>query len=159
VRLEDLSEPDLGGAAEFYSRWLTWERMLEEAERVAGHLFDDCLKVAIVRSRCPSELRTHLELHAAEYEENYDAMRRVVDRFFRARGAVRFQPSSGGVAQVSYLQVKGGRTWWWQKSVHISLGCWRSNSTSSGGAAWQRHESSLRWSRARREGVSLSIGG
>ena len=110
-RLEDLSEPDFGSAAEFYSRWLTWERMVDEAERVVGHLFDDCLKVAIVRARCPSELRTHLELHAADYEENYDAMRRVVDRFFRARGASRFQPSGSGVAQVSYLQVKGaGRT-------------------------------------------------
>jgi hypothetical protein len=69
-----------------------------------GGLFSDSLKVAIVRRRAPPDLRTHLELHAIEYEDHYDLMHDVIESFLRARGSTML-----GVVpmQIGYVQAYG----------------------------------------------------
>ena len=72
AELERLSEPQLGDDPDFYGNWLGWERDLQDSERVLGAVpLSEPLKVAIVRRRAPQQLRTHLELHAQEYEEDH----------------------------------------------------------------------------------------
>ena len=96
-------EPDLGmDEVTFYQRWLAWERAVHESEVTLGGLLGESFKVAIIRRRAPPTLRTHLELHAADYEDIDYAMKRVIEGYFRARAVTLTTPSP---MHVGYSQV------------------------------------------------------
>ena len=88
---EDILEPTVTGLdeQELYTRWLAWKRQVKEYEVLLGNLLPQYMRVAIVRRRAPPDIKTHLEIHAADYKENYEAMHRVVEMFLKTRGVTR----------------------------------------------------------------------
>ena len=111
-RLEQIAEPDFGSGDDehtFYTRWLAWERFVIESEAVLGALLNDSLKVAIVRRRAPSVLKTHLELHAVQYENDYAAMHQVIEAFLKARGASLFDSQAMQIGYLGASSAQRGR--------------------------------------------------
>ena len=70
------------------------------------------LKVAIVRRRAPTDLRTCLQLHAADYQEDYDRFHGIIEAYFSARGQTSIEPirvDALAVGSARFVPLRGGR--------------------------------------------------
>jgi hypothetical protein len=106
--LEDLLEPQLGEAGNFYAKWLSWERRVKEAPPGVMAAFTDDIMIAIVRRRVPFELQSYLRVHALEYEGQYVRLHETVENYFRSQG-ITVLGAPGASDQRTGLQTAMGR--------------------------------------------------
>ena len=87
---------------------------MDQYELAMGRGLDDEIKVALLVSRVPSNLRDYLEVSAGQFEGDYDRMKNVVQQFLQVRRGRDEQETgaSDTAIEVDYIQkgCKGSST-------------------------------------------------
>jgi hypothetical protein len=72
-----------------------------------GGALTPSIKIAVIRKRCPVDLRRHLQLAAADIQGDYNRLHEVVESYFRARGSVPGAPAAAMELDYISAALKG----------------------------------------------------
>ena len=84
MQIEKLLHPQFGERGTWRRAWLNWEAEVQRHAVLLGGVLTDDVKIGLVRTRTPSDLKQHLMLTAKDYGGDYDVFRLKIEEYWKA---------------------------------------------------------------------------